>query len=170
MNWHQSSDTPVSELPVPAVLFRPGAGAKAADEHVDYTWGESVSWTYPGRITVPLNRGGRYVADLVMGTDETGVLIDMLTDAANPENRGAHDRRRTLWKDQDAYDRDQASDSEPEDAIPGKAPIATLSQKPLWDGDLPPVPEGTRIVVGAPGSQGWIVDRAFIHLEHPTPP
>jgi hypothetical protein len=42
--------------------------------------------------------------------------------------------------------------------------VATLSQKPLWEGDLPPIGEGMRLVVGAPGSQGWIVNRAFIHL------
>lgn len=46
--------------------------------------------------------------------------------------------------------------------------VATLSQNPLWEGDLPPVPEGTRLVVGAPGSQGWMVNRAFVHLAGKT--
>lgn len=51
-----------------------------------------------------------------------------------------------------------------------KTYVATLSQKPLWDGDLPPVPEGARLIVGPMGSPAWIVDRAYIHLEKPNPP
>jgi hypothetical protein len=46
--------------------------------------------------------------------------------------------------------------------------VATLSQKPLWEGELPPISEGMRLVVGAPGSQGWIVNRAFIHVAGKT--
>jgi hypothetical protein len=46
--------------------------------------------------------------------------------------------------------------------------VATMDQKPLWEGILPPIAEGMRIVVGAPGSQGWTVDRAFIHLAGKT--
>jgi len=42
--------------------------------------------------------------------------------------------------------------------------VATMDQKPLWEGELPPVSEGMRIVVGPPDSQGWMVNRAFIHL------
>lgn len=54
-----------------------------------------------------------------------------------------------------------------------KTLVATLSQKPLWEGDLPPIQEGTRIVVGTPGSQkpqNWMVHRAFIHLDGSEPP
>lgn len=46
--------------------------------------------------------------------------------------------------------------------------VTTLSLEPLWEGDLPPIHEGARLVVGRPGSQGWMVDRAFIHLAGKT--
>lgn len=46
--------------------------------------------------------------------------------------------------------------------------VATMDQKPLWEGILPPIAEGMRIVVGSPGSQGWRVDRQFIHLAGKT--
>jgi hypothetical protein len=46
--------------------------------------------------------------------------------------------------------------------------VATLSQKPLWEGELPVIHEGARLVVGPPGSQGWMVNRAFIHLAGKT--
>lgn len=46
--------------------------------------------------------------------------------------------------------------------------VATMDQMPLWEGILPPIAEGMRLVVGAPGSQGWTVDRGFIHLAGKT--
>ncbi len=50
-----------------------------------------------------------------------------------------------------------------------KTSIATLSQHHLWAGDLPPITEGSRIVIGPPGSTSWVVELAFIHLDGETP-
>lgn len=50
----------------------------------EFRWGESVSWTAPGKVTIPLTYGAHWTADLVLrGVAETRVLADMLADALN---------------------------------------------------------------------------------------
>lgn len=58
--------------------------ASAATDERRWQWAESVSWTAPGTVTIPITRRG-VGGDVVMDAAQAGVLAEMLADAADQD-------------------------------------------------------------------------------------